>query len=85
MHYELIKHKTFTYHPTYFADRGVTVVTVLCYGRSLVRCKLVSFEFFIDIKSFRSHFGLSVDTGSNRRAPGVFPGGKGGRCVRVIT
>ena len=31
-------------------------------------------EFFIDIKNYRSHYGR-----------GVFPGGKGGRCVRQTT
>ena len=29
-------------------------------GRSLVRSQLVSLEFFIDIKSFRSHYGPGV-------------------------
>jgi len=36
----------------------------------VVRSKLVSMEFFVDINSFRSHYG---------------PGGKGGRCVRLTT
>ena len=27
---------------------------------------MVSFEFFIDIKSFRSHYGTGVDSASNR-------------------
>ena len=36
--------------------------------------------FFIDIKSFRSHYGPGVDS-----VPGVFPGGKGGRCIRLTT
>jgi len=35
--------------------------------------------FFIDITSFRSH------SASNRNITGIFPGGKGGRCVRLIT
>jgi hypothetical protein len=35
-------------------------------GRSLVRSHIVSLEFFIDIKSFRSHYGPGVDTASNR-------------------
>ena len=35
-------------------------------GRSLVRTQLVSLEFFIDIKSFRSHCGPGVDSASNR-------------------
>ena len=38
--------------------------------------------FFIVIKSFRSHCGPGVDSASNR---GVFPGGKGGRYVRLTT
>jgi len=39
---------------------------VLRIGRSLVRYQLVSMEFFIDIKSFRSHYGPGVDSASNR-------------------
>ena len=39
---------------------------VLQIGRSLVRSQLVSLEFFIDIKSFRSHYGHGVDSASNR-------------------
>jgi hypothetical protein len=49
-------------------DRGSTVVKVLCYkpeGRSF-DTQLVSLEFFIDIKSFRSHYGSGVDSASNR-------------------
>jgi len=30
----------------------------ISFGRSLVRTQLVSLEFFIDIKSFQSHYGL---------------------------
>ena len=41
-------------------DRGGTVVKVL------VRFQMVSLEFFIDIKSFRSHYGPGVDSASNR-------------------
>jgi hypothetical protein len=32
----------------------------------LVRSQLVSLEFFIDIKFFRSHYGPGVDSASNR-------------------
>ena len=46
-------------------DSGSTVVKGLCY-KSLVLTQLVSLEFFIDIKSFRSHYGPGVDTASNR-------------------
>jgi len=46
-------------------DRGSTMVKVLCY-KSVVRSQLVSLEFFIDIKTFRSHYGPGVDSASNR-------------------
>ena len=42
--------------------------------------------FFIDIKSFRSHYGPGVDSVSNRNEyEKHFLGGKGGRCVRLTT
>jgi len=51
---------------------------------SLVRSQLESLEFFIDIKSFRSHYGPGVDSASNRNEyQEYFLGGKGGRCVRL--
>jgi len=49
---------------------------VLQIGRSLVRSQLVSLEFFIDIKSFRSHYGHGVDSASSRNEY---------RCVRPTT
>ena len=42
------------------------MVKVLQIGGSLVRSQLVSLEFFVDIKSFRSHYGPEVDSASNR-------------------
>ena len=39
---------------------------VLQIGRSLVRSQMVSLEYFIDIKSFRSHYGPGVDLAFNR-------------------
>jgi len=39
---------------------------VLQIVRSLVRSQLVSLKFFIDIKSFRLHYGPGVDSASNR-------------------
>jgi len=39
---------------------------VLQIGSSLVRFQMVSLEFFIDIKSFGSHYGPGVDSASNR-------------------
>ena len=42
--------------------------------------------FFIDIKSFRSHYGPGVDSASNRNEyREYFLGGKSGRCVRLTT
>jgi hypothetical protein len=46
-------------------DRGSTVVKVLCY-KSEGHWFDSRLEFFIDIKSFRSHYGPGVDTASNR-------------------
>jgi len=41
---------------------------------------------FIDIKSFRSHYGPGVDSAYNRNVyQEHFLGGKGGRCVRLTT
>ena len=55
-------------------------------GRPLVRSQLVSVDFFIDIKSFRSHYGHGIDPVSDRNDyQGRFLGGKGGRCVRLTT
>jgi len=51
-----------------FGDRGSSVVKVLCYkseGRFGSIPAGVS-GFFIDIKSFRSHYGPGVDSASNR-------------------
>jgi len=43
-------------------------------------------EFFIDIKSFRSHYGPGVDSASNRNEYHEhFLGGKGDWCVRLTT
>jgi len=67
------------------ADRGGTVVkgAVLQIGRSLVRSQLV---IFIDIKSFRTHYGPGVDSASNRNEyQEHFLGVKTGRCVRLTT
>ena len=82
------KISVFTFSTTLAGDRGSAVVKVLCYkvGRSLVRSQLVSVELFIDIKSFRSHYGPGVDSASNRNEyQEYFLGGKGGRCVRLTT
>ena len=62
-HFSSEKYKTVL---SYKGDRGGTVVKVLRYKSSLVRSQLVSQEFFIDIKSFRSHYGPGVDSASNR-------------------
>jgi len=62
------------------------VIKVLQIGRSPVRSQLVSLEIFVDIKSFRSHYGPGVDSASNRNEyREYFLRGKGGRCVRLTT
>ena len=54
--------------------------------RSLVRLQMVSLEFLIDIKSFRSHYGPGVDSACNRNEyQEHFLGEKSGRCVRLTT
>ena len=48
-------------------DRGSTVVKVLCYkSKVAVSIPAGVSGFFIDIKSFRSHYGPGVDSTSNR-------------------
>jgi hypothetical protein len=60
--------------------------TALQAGRSRVRFPMVSLGFFIDIILIRSHYGLGVDSASNRNEyQEYFFGGKGGRCVGVTT
>ena len=55
-------------------------------ARSLVLSQLVSLEFFIDIKSFRSHYGPGVDSTPNRNEyQEHFLVDKCGRCVRLTT
>ena len=39
---------------------------VLQIERPLVQSQLVLLEFFVEIKSFRSHYGPGVDSASNR-------------------
>ena len=45
------------------AGEGVTVLQI---GRSLVRSQLVSLDFSLTLKFFRSHYGPGVDSASNR-------------------
>ena len=59
--------------------------TALQTGRSLVRFPMVSLEFFIDRvlpASLRPRCWLSL---YQKWVPGIFPGGKGGRCVGLTT
>ena len=60
--------RTYFYHgtlkiwePRQHSGKGATVQI----GRSLVRFQIVSLGFFIDIKSFRSHYGPEIDSASN--------------------
>ena len=55
-------------------------------GRSLVRSQLVSLEFLIDVKPFRSHYGPGFYSAFNRNEyQAHFLRGKIGRCVRLTT
>jgi len=47
-------------------DRGSTVVKVLCYKSEGPWFDPSVNGFFIDIKSFRSHYDPGVDSASNR-------------------
>jgi len=47
---------------------------------------ILSLEYFVDIKPFRSHYGPGVDTAPNRNEyQDYLLGGKGGQCVRLTT
>ena len=46
----------------FYGDRGSTAVKVLCYKSIPAGVS----GFFIDIKSFRSHYGPGADSASNR-------------------
>jgi len=61
---------------TYY-DRG----TALHAGRSWVRFPLVSLEFFIDIILPAALWPWGRLSLRQKSVPGIFPGGKGGRCV----
>jgi len=48
-------------------DRGSTVVKALCYNRKVAGSIPARVNgVFIDIKSFRSHYGPGVDLGASR-------------------
>ena len=61
---------------------------MLCY-KSEGRCFdsiWCQWNFSIDIKSFRPHYGPGVDSASNKNEyQEYFLGGKGGRCVKLAT
>jgi len=53
--------------PVVGGDRGSTVVKVLSSNRKVAgSIPAGSSGFFIDIKSFRSHYGPGIDSASNR-------------------
>ena len=71
-----------TLRTTRAGDHGA----VLQIGRSLVRSQLVSVNFFIDINSFRSHYGPGVDSACDRNEyQEYFLVVKRGRCVSLTT
>jgi len=67
-----------------WGPRGSTVVKVLCYKSEDRWFDPSLCQFFIDIKSLRSHYGPGVDSAPNRNEHNEYLlGGKGGRCVRL--
>jgi hypothetical protein len=54
--------------------------TALQTGSSRVRFPMVSLDFFFDII-----LPVALWTGCQKRVAGIFPWGKGGRCVRLTT
>ena len=68
--------------------RSSTLVKALCYKSKghWFDPRFCHLGFFIDIKSFRSHYGPGVDSASNRNEyQEHFLVGKDGRCVRLTT
>ena len=76
------------YFTKYISQRGTVVAQWLRFC-AINRKVSVSIPagvsgFFIDIISFRSHYGPAVDSASNRNEyQEYFMGGKVGRCVRL--
>jgi len=73
--------------PSVCGDCGGTVVKVLCYKlEGLWFDPSLSLEFFIEIKSFQSHYGPGVDSTSKRNEyQEYFLGVKRGRCIKLTT
>ena len=59
------KKKRFAGSGLFLTEFFFSKVPAIYTGKSLVRSQLVSLEFFIDIKSFWSHYGTGADSGSN--------------------
>ena len=75
----------FTHTHTHTHIYTHTYIRCCATNRLLVRSQLVSLEFFIDIKSFRSYYGPEVDSASNTNEYQEYFLGQGGRCVRLTT
>jgi hypothetical protein len=59
--------------------------TAIHVGRSRVRFPMVSLEFFIDIILPAALWPRGTLSLQQKWVPGIFPGGKGGRCVGLTT
>ena len=59
--------------------------TALQAGRSRVRIPMVSLEFFIDIILLTALWPWGRLSLQRKWVPGIFPGGKSGRCVGLTT
>jgi hypothetical protein len=75
------KSRILTHYSTYCTRWRSGWGTTLQTGRSRVRFPMVSLDFFIDIIFPSALWPWGRLSLLQKRVPGIFPGGKGGRCV----
>ena len=75
------------YVPVFVGARGGAIGwgTALQAGRSRVRFLMISLEFFIDIILPAMLWPWGTLNLQQKWVPAIFPGGKGGRCIRLTT
>jgi len=83
--YSTYPNVTQTLHQVICEPKTVGWGTALKAGRSRVQFPMVSLEFFIDIFLPAALWPWSWLRLQQKWVPGIFPEGKGGRCVRLTT